>query len=379
MNKKILIVQLGSYGDCLMATALARQLKKDHPDCVLTWAISYKYKSIIENNQYIDSIWEIRHAANENIFGKTWLDTKREAEAKKQRGEFDEIFYSQIVPDNLSRFDGTTRSSLLRVYPSKITVPVTPVLKLYDHEIKNVAAFIAKNNIHQYRHVILCECLPSSKQSFLNPELMLNIAKNILRDRDDTVFIISSHKSISGDDKAIIDASALSFRENAELSKYCTLLVGCSSGLTWLLTSEWAKKIPTVQFLNKKSNPFTFASVKYDFNYYGLPADHILECTVNDPQKSAEIIKSALENFSQAKEKNDEILQPSVYTLYLHLIDTFRLFSPVKSFLTIIGICKNFAHRNSVAFKVFSLLPFMLIAVPFSRVYIEFKNRGMSK
>ncbi len=222
------------------------------------------------------------------------------------------------------------------------------MLKLYDSEIQQVSSFIAKNNIHRYRHVILCECLPSSKQSFLNPELMLGIAKKIISERDDILFIISSHKNIAGDHKAIIDASTLSFRENAQLSKYCTLLIGCSSGLTWLLTSEWAKKIPTVQFLNKRSKPFTFASVKYDFNYYGLPADHILECTTSDPQKMTEITRLAMENFSLAKEKNDEVLKPSVYTLYLHLTDIFRLFSPVRSTATMIRVCApNFAQRNT--------------------------------
>ncbi len=67
-----------------MATALARQIKQDYPGCFLTWAISYKYKPVIENNPYIDAIWEVRHAENETIFGKqSAIDTRRRRQ--KQR------------------------------------------------------------------------------------------------------------------------------------------------------------------------------------------------------------------------------------------------------------------------------------------------------
>ena len=80
----------------------------------------------------------------------------------------------------------------------------------------------------------------------------------------------------------IVDASSLTFRENAELSKYCTLLIGCSSGITWLLTSTWAKKIPTIQILKKGALLYEFASVSYDLNYWGQQTDHIIEITKFD-------------------------------------------------------------------------------------------------
>lgn len=59
IRKRILLGQLGSNGDCLHATVLARQIKHDYPNCHLTWAIGSIYRSIIENNPFIDRIWEI--------------------------------------------------------------------------------------------------------------------------------------------------------------------------------------------------------------------------------------------------------------------------------------------------------------------------------
>jgi ADP-heptose:LPS heptosyltransferase len=38
--QKIVLVQLFSNGDCLYATAVARQIKADYPGCHLTWAIA---------------------------------------------------------------------------------------------------------------------------------------------------------------------------------------------------------------------------------------------------------------------------------------------------------------------------------------------------
>ena len=57
--QKILLVQLFSNGDCLYATTVARQIKKDFPNCHLTWAIANFCKAIIFNNPYIDEIREV--------------------------------------------------------------------------------------------------------------------------------------------------------------------------------------------------------------------------------------------------------------------------------------------------------------------------------
>ena len=144
MAKKILIIHLMSLGDCLMVTAVARQIKHDHPGCRLTWAISQNCRQIIENNPFIDDIWEVQHEKSESPFADVWYKVKKEAEERKQAGEFDEIISTQIFPDNIYNFDGTTRSSTFRGYSGKISVPVTPIISLFDYEVECVKYFAVK-------------------------------------------------------------------------------------------------------------------------------------------------------------------------------------------------------------------------------------------
>ena len=59
-QKKILLAQLNSNGDCIYATVIAKQIKEiDYPNCHLTWAISNKCKQSILHNPHVDEIWEI--------------------------------------------------------------------------------------------------------------------------------------------------------------------------------------------------------------------------------------------------------------------------------------------------------------------------------
>jgi hypothetical protein len=56
-QQRILLGHLASFGDCLYATTIARQIKNDYPDCHLTWAIGSKYHSVIDENPYVDEKW----------------------------------------------------------------------------------------------------------------------------------------------------------------------------------------------------------------------------------------------------------------------------------------------------------------------------------
>ena len=103
----------------------------------------------------------------------------------------------------------------------------------------------------------------------VNNDFTLKLSKKIVEHFEDCIIIITSHQKIKSDHMRIIDGSSLTFRENAELSKYGNLLIGCSSGITWLLTSTWAKKIPTIQILKKGALLYEFASVSYDLQFSG--------------------------------------------------------------------------------------------------------------
>lgn len=53
---RILIVRLSAIGDVIQSTPVARQIKKQHPDCRLSWIIQRKALAGIANNPHIDEI-----------------------------------------------------------------------------------------------------------------------------------------------------------------------------------------------------------------------------------------------------------------------------------------------------------------------------------
>jgi len=340
---RILLVHLVSMGDCLFATTIARQIKQDYPGCHLTWAISNRCSQVIQNNPYVDEIWEVFSETMSDNFGFIWEQTKKEAIAKKEKGFYDYIFYTQIFPDNFSNYDGTIRSSTFRNYPNPITVPVSPVIMLNEKEIENVKIFTKHHKIDEFRHVILFESSPGSGQSAVNSKFAVELSKKIVDTYNDCIILLTSNKKIITDHERIIDASAISFRENAELSKYCTLLIGCSSGITWLLTSTWAKKIPTIQILNNKPVLFEFASVSYDLIFWGQSTDTIIEITKFEEQHIFNCIKMTLEDgIEKARINYNEILKPSYRTLG-HVIYIFLIAKQFKNIITVSG---NFFERN---------------------------------
>ena len=255
-----------SNGDCLMATVLAKQIKKDYPGCHLTWAVSNLCKQVVENNPFVDTVWEVPLNNKKEAEHESWFRFRDEALRRKRAGEFDETFFTQIYPINVYNYDGTTRGTVYNSYPHPVTVEATPVLRLYDHETEKVKKYSLHHRLYSYRHVILFECAPVSGQSFVTPEFALEVSRKIVQQRSDTIVIISTHLALESPHEHIIIGNNLTLRENAELTKRCSLLVGCSSGITWVCNSDWAKPLPSIQFL-KRAIGFKFASVVYDHKY----------------------------------------------------------------------------------------------------------------
>ena len=307
--KRILLIHLGANGDCVMATAIARQIKSDYPGCHLTWAIASRYAAVIKNNPFVDAIWEFELTPNESMVEGGWYRCKAEADARQAAGEFDIIFNTQVYPDNVANFDGTTRTSTFRNYPRPVTVPVVPVICLLQDEIAHVACFAKENQLSHYKHVILLECSPNSGQSFLTLEKGLNLAKRLVEAKHDAIVVVSTHLPFESPHERILSGSYLSYRENAALSHHCTFLIGCSSGITWITTSDAGKRLNTVQFLSRVIGG-GFASIAYDFKHWGLPADHLLESTRNDDQRMLEIVLAALDDFPAARKKYHQALRP---------------------------------------------------------------------
>jgi hypothetical protein len=273
--------------------------------------------------------------------GGVWDRVKCEAEKRRAAGDFDRIFYTQVCPDNIGRFDGSTRSSTFRNYPGPITVPVSPVIRLRDQELKKVEQFAAQNKLRLFQQVILLECTPSSGQSTMSQRKGLAVALNLVSKRSDTAVIISTHIPFESPHPQIVDGSCLSLRENVELSKYCTLFVGCSSGITWLLTSDSAKQLPMALFLNPDVMGATFASVAYDFEHWGLSTSHIIESGCEEVDGMTTIVFAALDDFALAKSRYHETFRPKFWDFLL-----FFEYQPLRKMVNIFGTCRLFLRRN---------------------------------
>lgn len=341
MGKTFLIGQLERFGDCLFATTLAKQIQHDHPESRITWAVLSKYKSILELNPDIDEIWEII-PTSEDYYGSVWNEFETEALKRQADGEFDKIIFSQISPRNWIRYNGTIRGTILSAYEKPITVSVEPVVRLSDTEVENVKNFAEKYNLASFKNVILFECAPSSEQSKVNIEFALKVADEITQREKETCIILTTTQKLNLANPNIIDASELSFRENAELTKYCNLLIGCSSGITWLSTSDWAKKLPMIQLLS--ADLWIFAGVHYDFQINHLDNSQIVEMIEFNERKTVECVLSVIENgVSETKPKFHQDYQPGYFDLKNN---TKGLIGGKENLGEIVKFIKNYVEKN---------------------------------
>lgn len=273
---KILIVQTVSIGDCLLVTPLVRQLKEvDFPGCHVSWLVASSCRQVLENNPYIDEIIEMPFVSVENARS----DIPSALDSLNKNGRvFDKIIITDYTVENRKNLFGPLRAALLRGYEGKITIPMESLIFLTKKEVDNVAAFAQKHRLGDF-FCILCESSPQSGQSDMNVERALRIARMATGKCSQVKFILSSKNKVD-ESSNIIDGSILTWRENAELTKYCKLLLGCSSGITWLNTTGWSAKIPMLQNIKSESDyaqGIYSVSVELDFIYWGLQTDKIIE------------------------------------------------------------------------------------------------------
>ena len=161
-------------------------------------------------------------------------------------------------------------------YPHPITALVSPVIRSGADEVAGMESFGAAHPaISRCRHIVLLECAPKIGQSFVKPAYVLEASRALVARRDDVCVLLSSNLAIGTGDERLIDASRVTFRGNAELTKHCMLLVGCSSGISWLATSAWDRLPPMIQLL-KGSSPRP-NSLLHNHERQSLPTSHLIE------------------------------------------------------------------------------------------------------
>ncbi|HRH41389.1 MAG TPA: hypothetical protein PKY82_07055 [Pyrinomonadaceae bacterium] len=371
MGKKFLIGQLARFGDCLYATTLAKQIKYDYPDSHITWAIAENYKSILELNPYIDRIWAIP-LAGEDYAQAGWDKFETEALERQANGEFDEVIFSQIPPRNWIRFDGTIRRAILNSYEKPITVSVEPVIQLSEAEVNRVKSYAEKNKLADFKNVVLFECAPGSGQSNVNIDFALRVARTIVEKNKDVSFILSTNQKSDFASPQIIDASELTFRENAELTKYCTFLIGCSSGITWISTSDWAKKLPMLQLLNE--DLIIYAGIHFDFELNNLDFSQVIEMTNFDESKVVDCVESIL---STGIEKNKPKFHQNYKPTYHNLSELSKAIrAEERSFKEVLDFIKNYVATNRKVGNRISLKYLFLIAYSYYHCNIRASKEG---
>jgi hypothetical protein len=292
---KIVMIQLYSNGDSLYATAVARQIKHDFPDCYLIWAIASFCKNIILNNPYVDEIMEVDSVRKNDI--AAYRKFKKSILIKQEKGVYDHVFAINNIDTNQCYYDGTIRGNILRAYPRQITVPLQPVLRLLPEEIAKVDRFVEEHSLRKYKQVLLFEYAPQSGQSNITKEYALSFSEKIV-EHGNYAIILSSANPIVHANPAVIDGSGLTLRETAYLTQYCTFLVGTSSGITWASTSDCGKILPMVQLLNPYARWSN--SVSLDFKRFNISNQGVIEVWDFDQEKLVDCVLLALNDFSGA-------------------------------------------------------------------------------
>lgn len=320
---KILLGQLGSNGDCLYATTLARQIKSDYPKSELTWAISSKCKHLLDNNPYVDRIWEWPIKEWSEI-ETSWYDLENHLKNNSSiYDNYDRIILPQIWPNNFKNFDGTVRPSILRAYDREFSVPIDSVIELTDSEKKNVERFIENHDIASFKNIAVFECSSKSGQSYVTPEFALEVADLVTKKLPDHCFILTTHEDIQTGNKNIISAKSLTFRENLSLLDYATVFIGCGSGLTVVSTSSNAKDIPNIQVLSKSKS--MLGSFYHDFEYFGKDLSRFVEMGDVDARYVADSIISISVNGLDTTKNHYHDPVPLTFDFYLDTINDWLI------------------------------------------------------
>jgi hypothetical protein len=368
--KRFLIGQLGVYGDCLYATTIARQIKHDNPDCELTWAIGSNYANVLKNNPYIDKVLE--YQINSRLEVKTkWYDFVKLALSLQKVTGYDEVYFTQAYPGNPDKFYGSIRSAMFSVYPKPITVPLDPVIVLSPDEVDHVNQFADKHKLKEKKNVILFECSPQSGQSFMTAKKVWDIAEAVTTRIPDTCVILSGTDTLCcNTNPNIIDASVLSFRENAHLTRYCTLLVGTGSGITQICMSDWAFALPTIQLLQKH----TVASMIVDRKKLGLSTIGIVEMTNCEVTRVVDCIEIMItDSYIIAYGRYHEDVEPDFNMIRFHMrfdtaIITHKYFDIIPAFII---TCKDYGFDIGGLLRFFLSFPKNIIK------FIHHKRQGV--
>lgn len=365
-KKNILLIQLFSNGDCLYVTSIARQIKYNYPDSHLTWAVSSKCKSMLINNPDIDEVEEVHisdASQNEAVFNQV----VKQAFEKKEAGLYSECFIPQLLSDNMKFYDGMVWSSLIRSSGLKLTVDPAPRLFLSDAESKAAEDFVISHNLMQYKHIILFECAPQTNQLLLTKEIILSYSRQIVK-QENACVILSAPQAYGFNEPHIFDGNTLSIRETVALTHFCTLILGCSSGISWASTSNAAKSLPFVQIL--ASDAYYFNPLSITFKKWNRSLNSLIELLHFDENKIGQVFNDIfLAGFESARLKHHQEVTVQ-FKLHRGIIHQFLLKGKIAEIITFVSI--NFReHGWNLSMIKYIILGFVLFPIQYLKDKIE--------
>ncbi|MBI1779867.1 MAG: hypothetical protein HYR66_00590 [Sphingobacteriales bacterium] len=193
-------------------------------------------------------------------------------------------------------------------------------MHLTENEKDTAEKFAQKHSLSNYKNVVLFECAPQTKQLNLTDEIILDYSIRILKE-ENTCVILSGPRPYNFDHPNIIDGNTLSIRETVGLTHYCTLLLGCSSGISWAATSIAAKPLPMVQIL--APDAYYFNPLSLNFKKLHKSADGLIELIDFDNKKLETVFADIFHNgFAGAQTKHNQIVKPQ-FRLYRGIIHHF--------------------------------------------------------
>ena len=133
--------------------------------------------------------------------------------------------------------------------------------------------------------------------------------------------------------------------------------------ITWISTSSWAKKIPTIQFLDPKA--IFLNSVVNDHEKHGLSTEHIVEITKFNNKSFINCLCEFLNNgIGSVKQKYHQKI-PIGWQTYQHILYFYlknNQFSYAKIFIATTR--REFKSAKLTMIYLFSLLRFIFIKYP---------------
>ena len=234
-KNEITIVCLGAFGDIINSTPIAKHYKMSGK--FVRWIVRKKYKSVLDDNEFID---EIKTITNERLDNSIL--------SHKFRSSYFPSSCEKVIftaPYMSLLYDGTHRSSLLKIIKEETSLinnwncDFIPIIRLDHREESEARNFFT--NLPEGKKVLV-EFEAFSRQTFMTKELFIQM---VSKKRKDINFIFSSvnkpdwWSEISNLNNVFHYSG--SFKSNAKLYNLCDAFVGCSSGITCLTSSDYCQ------------------------------------------------------------------------------------------------------------------------------------------